>query len=40
METRPGELVVWFAGAVPHARAELGQGERLWELSMRFEPVR
>jgi hypothetical protein len=40
VRTEPGELVVWFAGAVPHARDEIARGERLTVLSMFYEPVR
>jgi acyl-CoA synthetase (AMP-forming)/AMP-acid ligase II len=40
VRTRPGELVVWFAGSVSHARDEIAAGERLTGLSMFYEPVR
>lgn len=40
VRTRPGEMVVWFAGSVPHTRDEIADGERLTALSMFYEPVR
>jgi acyl-CoA synthetase (AMP-forming)/AMP-acid ligase II len=40
VRTTPGEMVVWFAGSVPHARDEIAAGERLTALSMFYEPVR
>jgi acyl-CoA synthetase (AMP-forming)/AMP-acid ligase II len=40
VRTEPGQMVVWFAGSVPHTRDRIAAGERLTGLSMFYEPVR
>ena len=40
VRTEAGDMVVWFAGCVPHTRDEVAEGERLTGLSMFYEPVR
>jgi acyl-CoA synthetase (AMP-forming)/AMP-acid ligase II len=40
VHTEPGDMVVWFAGSVPHARDEMSPGQSLTAISMFFEPVR
>jgi acyl-CoA synthetase (AMP-forming)/AMP-acid ligase II len=39
LEVWPGELVVWFAGGVPHLREDPKPGESITAVSMFFEPV-